>query len=110
MRLKTSLAGARQLLWGDVHSAAPNFKPFYDFLAEDMVLARERSQLSTLPQPSWVALLSAVAAFMPFYYSTEVVHGNSSKLVEPSHLLAFLLEVSVTSSDGVALSALMALL
>ena len=60
------------MLWGDVHSAAPNFKPLYDFLARDVVFARDRAHLATLPAQSWMGLLSVVAAFLPFYYPAEV--------------------------------------
>lgn len=63
-------AGARQLLWGDVHSAASNFKPLYDFLAREIVLPPQRP-IATLPTQSWLGLLSVVAAFLPFYYPAE---------------------------------------
>ncbi|KAK9805743.1 hypothetical protein WJX73_004906 [Symbiochloris irregularis] len=65
------VSGARQLIWGDVHSSAPNFRPLYDFLAREIVLATDRSHLPTLPGPSWVGLLTIVAAFLPFYYPAE---------------------------------------
>ena len=68
----SSLAGAKQLFWGDLHSESRHFQPLFHFLATDVVFVENRKRLDVLPQQSRAGILSTIATFLPFYDSIMV--------------------------------------
>ena len=65
-------AGARQVLWGDVHSSKYHFQPLYNFLFKEVVFNPDRRRLDTLPPQPRAKLLAVVAAFLPYYKPVKV--------------------------------------
>ena len=66
------VAGARQLLWGDVQSSNDHFEALYSFLADRIVFSKDKELLDQLPAQSRAALLSVVASFLPYYNIPQV--------------------------------------
>ncbi|KAK9841493.1 hypothetical protein WJX74_006725 [Apatococcus lobatus] len=62
-----SKEGARQLFWGDVHSTRTHFRSLYAYISKDVAMSSDSSRLDSLPAPSRAALLTVVAAFLPYY-------------------------------------------
>ena len=73
-------AGARQLFWADVHSAAQNFKPLFDFLATEVVHAPDEERVRMLPHTTWAGLQSVVACFLPLYLPPQVCRCSMTSL------------------------------
>lgn len=73
------VAGARQLLWGDVQSSNDHFEALYSFLADRIVFSKDKELLDQLPAQSRAALLSVVASFLPYYNIPQVELSHLSQ-------------------------------
>lgn len=71
--------GARQLFIGDVHSGATRFEPLYRFLCLDFVMKHGLEALFQLPVQARAAVLSCVAAFLPYYVQPHAVKATVSQ-------------------------------
>ena len=67
-------AGAKQVIWGDLHSEAHHFQPLFHFIATDIVFLENKSRLKWLPQQSRAGILALVATFLPYYADVMVSH------------------------------------
>ena len=75
------IVGARQLFWGDVHSTRTHFRSLYAYLSKDVALNSDTGRLDSLPAPSRAALLSVVAAFLPYYAQPQVINHSGAALL-----------------------------
>ncbi|KAK9836373.1 hypothetical protein WJX84_009968, partial [Apatococcus fuscideae] len=82
--MNVMISGARQLFWGDVHSTRTHFRSLYAYLSKDVALNSDTGRLDSLPAPSRAALLSVVAAFLPYYAQPQELLKSIQDLPVPS--------------------------
>lgn len=88
--------GARQLFWIDVHANSAKFCPLFSFISEAVVLRQDRSETDGLPGPAYVALVTLVACFMPYYTDAKVVlHFSCTDYIGPTCDTSTVTSVSV---------------
>ncbi|GAB4815145.1 hypothetical protein N2152v2_002191 [Parachlorella kessleri] len=82
--LNVLVSGARQLFIGDVETSNTAFQPLYTFVAEQVVLAPDKSRLRALPSPGREAIMGLVASFLPYYGTTQELLLALSNFPAPS--------------------------
>lgn len=60
-------AGMRGMFEGDLEAGTMHMKPMHSFMCIEVVFSPDRRRLDQLPLPSRSAVLSVVAAYLPYY-------------------------------------------
>lgn len=85
--LKVMVSGMRGMFEGDLEAGTMHMKPMHSFMTVEVVFASDRRRLDELPLPSRSAVLSVVAAYLP-YYAPQDLSSALEAFPSPEHTLS----------------------